>query len=120
MEQTRQSNRIVKSIYDENKTLITLPDQILPTISTFYEKLMNIDVNEPPNQDKAHILNTFLGESAHPTLEEEDILVLEEPITIQELKEALKNLNSDSAPGCDGLTPSFYLRFWESIKKTIL
>ena len=117
LEQARQSNRIVKSIYDENKTLITSPDQILPTISTFYEKLMNIDVNEPPNQDKTHILNTFLGESAHPTLEEEEILVLEEPITIQELKEALKNLNSDSAPGCDGLTPSFYLRFWESIKK---
>ena len=74
--------------------------------------------NEPPTaNNKNEMLNTFLGESANPTLDDDDISALDKPITILEIKEALKQLNSDSAPGCDGLTPNFYTCFWEFIKK---
>ena len=37
--------------------------------------------------------------------------MLETPIRLDEIKNALKKLNQDSSPGCDGLSPPFYLTF---------
>lgn len=115
LEKTRQAKRIVKSIYDENRRLVTSPNQILPVIADFYENLMN-EKDPATVTHKKQLLDTFLGESTHPTLDDDDISALEAPITILEIKEALKQLNSDSAPGCDGLTPNFYTCFWDSVK----
>ena len=122
LEQARQTKRIIKSIYDDNGILIESPDKILPIISDFYKTLMNTNDEAPidSNQNgKTHILDTFLNDATHPVLNEEDKSMLEEPISILELEEALKHLNTDSAPGYDGLTPLFYASFWDVIKQPL-
>ena len=71
-------------------------------------------INNIPDQDV--ILNTFLEDTDIPTLQEEDKILLDSPISIGELHIALKLLNIDSSPGCDGLSPIFYLSFWNELK----
>ena len=115
LEKARQAKRIIKAIYDDNGKLVEAPSQILPIISDFYKTLMNSNDDSNEN-DKEQLLNTFLNNATHPTLEENEKNLLEEPMSILELEEALKHLNSDSAPGYDGLTPSFYSCFWDTIK----
>ena len=50
-------------------------------------------------------------------LSQEGIDVLDKPISLIELHEALKCMRPDTVPGCDGLTVGFYLKFWPVIKE---
>ena len=54
-----------------------------------------------------------------PQIKESDKLECEERITLTELGEAIHELNDNSAPGHDGLTPSFYKFFWPNIAPTL-
>lgn len=42
------------------------------------------------------------------------------PFTPEELYSALKELNKNKTPGSDGITPEFYLRFWDLIKNAFM
>ena len=48
-----------------------------------------------------------------PTLSDEERAECDKTISNTELTNALNLLNKDSAPGSDGLPPSFYKHFWE-------
>ena len=45
---------------------------------------------------------------------------MEGEITMKELKEAVRGLKRNKAPGCNGLTTEFYVIFFERIKHTLL
>ena len=116
LERSRQEKQVIKSINNENGDTVDNPNMILPVIANFYNNLMNDIGGSEQNKDKSSILNSFLGDTPHPVLNTYDMTNLEMPITIAELEEALKYLNADSAPGCDGLTPLFYKYFWDYIR----
>jgi hypothetical protein len=46
--------------------------------------------------------------------------MLTAPINLQEIKNALDNMEADKAPGPDGFTPRFYKACWPIIKKDLL
>lgn len=50
-----------------------------------------------------------------PQLSEEDKEALEAPFSEEELRKALGQLNTNKAPGSDGLPPEFYGKFWHLI-----
>ena len=52
------------------------------------------------------------------TQEMTDSLLL--PITKQEVEHALQSLSNSSWPGLDGLTPSFYKKYWEILKEDLI
>lgn len=116
LEKCRQENQVIKCIYNEQGELVTTHTEILPVISNFYEHLMNDTDEVKINMNKTDVLNDFLKNIPHPSLDENEKVLLDAPITVSELEQALKLLNADSAPGCDGLTPLFYKYFWETIK----
>ena len=116
LERSRQEKLTIKCIFNEKGETIDTPNQILPVIANFYDNLMNDNGGEELDTDKLKVLNTFLNNIPTPTLNESDRTTLDKPITIHELEEALKHLNADSAPGCDGLTPLFYKYFWDSVR----
>ena len=41
------------------------------------------------------------------------------PLSIIEIWEALSNLNANSCPGIDGLTPHFFTCLWDTIKEDL-
>lgn len=48
-----------------------------------------------------------------PQLTRKQINLLDSPITLNELYEALKLMNHGKSPGLDGIPPELYLTFWE-------
>ena len=53
-------------------------------------------------------------------LTEEQFEVLDAPITLQELYQALMKMKVDSSPGCDGFMVSFYRAFWQKLGPIVL
>lgn len=75
-------------------TLYKDEEDVLLPIDEVHEILMGLDI---------------------PQVSEEDRAFLDQPFCEKELQEALSQLNSNKAPGSDGLPPEFYVRFWHQI-----
>lgn len=52
-----------------------------------------------------------------PQVKDRDKLMLDGNIQLEEIHLALKQLRKNKCPGTDGLTPEFYLRFWNLLGK---
>lgn len=116
LEKSRQSKKIIRSIKGKNGNIITSPNEILSELRKFSKDLMTATDNN--NFDEVYNkLNSFIGNISHPILSEADKQFLEATITVEECESALKELNFDSSPGEDGLTPAFYVHFWEYLSK---
>ena len=61
-------------------------------------------------------IEEYLNGIEHPVLGEEERDICESPITLEELNAAVKSINTNSAPGCDGLTAEFYKFFWSRLR----
>jgi hypothetical protein len=53
-------------------------------------------------------------------LDEEDKVILEEPFTEKEVACAIGGMKSESAPGPNGFTVTFFKRIWDHIKQEIM
>ena len=65
-------------------------------------------------------LDDFLNNVCLKQLSNEDKIILDAPISLQELYSALKGLNIDSSPGIDGINTKFYEIFFDDIKLILL
>ena len=87
-------------------------DKMLETFSKHFEKIYS---NEEINQYKQKaILNKFFNDNQNFNCEG-----LGDEISSHEVKRAIRKLNTHSAPGPDGLTPSFYKIFEESLSELL-
>ena len=97
------------------ETNITSQPAIEKEIQKYYKDLYS-------NKDE-HIsleINEFLNnEHTCPKLNDEQIHILEQDITLQELTDALKKTKNGSTPGFSGFTYAFYKCFWRYLGKTI-
>ena len=84
---------------------------ILGEIRNFYDTLYT-------TQGKIDV--TFLEDLNIPRISEELKQELEQPITIIELAQALKELKNDKCLGTDSLDASFYKVFWPQVKEKLL
>lgn len=97
---------------ESNGTIIESPLQLGALVHSHFtekyaENLDDIDKNSVLYQDLKKLSN-------------DNQYLLDQPLSEEELFEALKSLNRRSSPGIDGLTTNFYLEFWNCIKSTFL
>ena len=59
---------------------------------------------------------TYLSDINVPQVSIADKLILDSPITLQEIEIAVKGMKTGKCPGLDGLPIEFYVTFWEDIK----
>ena len=62
-------------------------------------------------EENRSVKSRYLAGETYPTLSEEEKQTCEKVITEHALIEALNKLNTNSAPGSDGIRPSFYRQF---------
>jgi exonuclease III len=103
----RQKKMLIRKITSNGMTYFK-QDEISKAIHKFYQNLYK--KNE--NVQKTTLNHKFLEDL--PKLDENDKLLLSQPITLDELKETLKTCE-DSAPGIDGITYNTYKELWEII-----
>ena len=113
LEKSRQSNNIVRAVRDNRGAIVESPEKVMTVIKSFYEKLYD---NPDNNDNSENTLETFLGDASHPILSQNERESCDQLVTLEELEAALKQLNPDSSPGHDGLTPAFYVIFWDQLK----
>ena len=83
-------------------------------IREYYEQLY---ANKMDNLEE---MDRFLEKSNLPSLNQEEIEVMNRPITNIEIKTVIKNLPKNNSPGPDGFTEEFYQTFREELSLVFL
>ena len=109
-ENQNYKNKHIRSLIVNEET-ITDPEEILTAEKDFYENLytMKNEQNESCDELFAEI----------PTLSQEEQQLCENPISMEEILNSLKDLPNNKTPGSDGLTTNFYKFFWIDIKEHV-
>jgi hypothetical protein len=101
--------RHIYSIAKNNGTLVDEPDQILHEIKTQYEQLFQSDGASET------AFNFFVENCTIPSLNETDKALLESPITVEEVKDAIQATHGGKTPGYDGIPIEMYWLFCDTI-----
>ena len=124
--------RMAKTINNDSLSKIVQPNgDIFVTnkereryIHAFYNDLYSMPGGAAANLDGC--IDRFLGEDicAHPLvrnskLTDADRIDLDTPLSVTELDEAVKKLNLRSAPGIDGISNKFILKFWTYFREPL-
>lgn len=117
LEKRKSKDKTLATILLDDRTTTSDPPTILEECRAFYEKLYSED--EQTLTPMADIINK-IETLEHPRISEQDVAPLESPVTEEELKKALLQLNKNKCPGTDGLSPEFYAKFWEWISPVLL
>ena len=117
VEKNRQNNSTIRSVYNDQGELVYSPSLILQEITSFYKKLLNPDsnVSDEPQQT----FNDFIKDTNHPKIDDAQKDFMDSLLDINEFKTALLTLNKDSSTGIDGLSPLFFINFWDQLKEPL-
>jgi exonuclease III len=114
LEKRNYKNKCITTLLNDNDELIEDSDEILTYEAKFYNKLYSL----PPEIDeteKVEIKNKFLNANT-PQINEAEVELCEQDITLKEIGTALKELKNRKSPGTDGFTPDFYKFFWPKLQ----
>lgn len=107
--QKRQSkDKSITMLKDETGQLLTDPKDILAYEKRYFEDIYSEDITKlDPIQDFP------LTREDLPQVTDSHRMVNNLPFTPRDFFTALKQLNKGKSPGSDGITPEFYLAFWD-------
>ena len=105
-----QSNKI----RNENREVTTDNTEIQRIIRDYYE--------QPYANKKANLeeMDRYIGKISLPGLNQEEIEIMNNPITNTEIETMIKNLPNNKSPGPDGFTREFYKTFREDLMPIFL
>lgn len=106
LEKLRQVKKVMQKIPTNDGVFITEHDSIMREQVRFYS---NLYTSEPSDDSRRKILLNHLSKR----LSEPVSKSCEGSITVQELKNALFDMDSNKSPGLDRLTSEFYKEFWD-------
>ena len=112
LESNKKENNIMKSFKDDDGVVYE-ENKIIEKIKLKYENLYKKDESTESGQDS---IDMFLNGSEYPVLDEVEREFCDKPISLDELDEAIKLINLESAPGYCGLSSKFWVKFWEKLK----
>lgn len=115
LEKRRSKDNTITSLINDSGRIITSNQQILEMERDFFSKIYKEDQS---TLEPLHHMN--LSAEEIPQVSELNRLRINRPFTSQELHAALKDLNKNKTPGSDGLTPEYYLAFWDILKDDFL
>ncbi|CAG2207261.1 unnamed protein product [Mytilus edulis] len=105
LEKYRQENNAIKELENDQGKLLTKSTDVLDEIQDYYKNLYsctNID------ESKMKEISNFLTNK----VSEDDVNFCDSDITLEEIFKSLHEMNKNKSPGSDGLTVSFYCKFF--------
>ena len=112
-----KSRKLISSIKTEANIVENLDsdvilkdkDSISLYIKNYYAKLYE---NESYDENYQNLFLQYVDK----TLTEQEVKLLETNVTEKEIFECIKDMNTNKAPGIDGIPIEFYEKFWDIIK----
>ena len=112
LEKQRQSENVIRKV-EVAETYVSEKNNILEESLKFYQNLYS-KTRVSPIQ-----IHNYLGKfKSLKTLNKKDREICDKVISKVELREIVKNLKCNKAPGLDGLTNEFYQTFWNKLEPT--
>ena len=108
IEQFNHNNRVIQTLISDNNERITQEKAILLEQAKFFKCLYTSRREELAAHPEAHTVRNYLENCKIPKLTEDEKLVLEEPIVLEEIIEAVRSLQNRKAAGTDGLPIEIY------------
>lgn len=115
LEKSRQMQKSIRKLYDEDGNTLTEQGDILNRQKRFYEKLFT---TKEPNIEEInrHITSINLEN----TVSEDDGNKCEGLVNKEECLKSLNKMKLNKSPGSDGLTVEFYRKFWIYLKEILI
>ena len=110
LEKRNLKSKTMNQTYDQAGQLVNKTDKILEVQAKFYERLYTKDTQ----------INCKIDSNPEATISELDQIILENPIEMKELQNALKSMAMNKSPGTDGFQVNFYVMFWEKLDTFLL
>lgn len=109
------ASRLITEIRKDTGQSTFDPQEINHIFKRFYVKLYSSEsINDPA------CIEQFFESLDIPSLSIEDRDILEQWLTINEIKQAISNMQSSKAPGPDSFTTEFYISFSDQISPLLL
>ena len=105
LKRKRAMNNTMTKIKRADGTIITEEDSILKEQFCFYQELYRYEKTEFNIQNTTGI-----------KISRDDLDMLNEEISVEELYSAVSSMKAGKSPGNDGLPAEFYMTFWQEIK----
>lgn len=105
----------ISAIRTKEGDITSDPVRINSTFQSFYQDLYTSEV---PRNDEA--CYEFLKSLQLPKLSPQAVCSLKAPISLEELRLAVKAMNKGRSPGLDGLPPELFEAFWSQLGPLLL
>lgn len=96
-------------------SVYTQPKDVNRIFESYYKHLYTSESNTDPTN-----FDLFLKHLDLPKLNDSQRDILDSPLTTEELKSALDSMNSNKAPGLDGIPPELLKALWDIVAPLIL
>ena len=103
-----QKSRTINEIQDDKGKIISDLKEIPNVFKKFYTNLYSLQNTEPAIQD------IYLGYTRKLSNEQRD--VIDQPLTVDDLKNALFDMREEASPGPNGLTVKFFKYFFDDLR----
>lgn len=111
-----QSERTINSIKLKSGNLTMDPIEINNHFRDFYQQLYESEYKA----NNKTVQKLFLDQLQFETISEDEKTALDSPLTMEDLSEAIGDINSGKAPGPDGIPIEFYKIFERQLLRPLL
>ena len=98
--------------------IIRNESEIVEEIRNHFEKTYN-SFNSP-NSEVNRIMDEFCNDLTLPSLDDDDVLLCDAPVSEKEVANSIKSMQNGSTPGLDALPVEWYKVFWQYIKEPLM